>query len=453
MTIWDEIKNTKLGTPNSNNLYGEMRMPTSSLYGPNVYGPQQPVAGASAQPQTGGVLGTQSNLYTPIPTSKLPAGQTSAYPDMGSGAPPQGPTGPNVTTQDQQNREARAGGLSDEFIPGTAAYNAKMQQDAAGGGVSGQPQEDDFSSLIAGPMQALNEQAQFLQGLLPTQAGQAKSSAANLMTQAQQTEASGLAQYGGQKVEAQGARDTAISEARRQAAEVQRGVQSRYGGTTGTGAFVGEQAGVQAMRNIQAFHTSFQNTLGKIQEAESNLKATIGQKLFEITQGLEETKVNLQNELKSALLNINLQRGQLESKKAEARLSALDTYRTLIADQQKQAKLFEQQIKLKSIDTQNALNEIKARNEANLKEIMTRANVKAPAVAQEIYTNKNGQLSSMGTLPARAKYVSTSSGNDWFTDYINEQSNIGTGEQPASTTNTGDLTLEEIEAMEASLPK
>jgi hypothetical protein len=213
----------------------------------------------------------------------------------------------------------------------------------------------DWDALIAPALQGLDEAIGPLQQQFAgTQTGIEANKATNLASN--QANISGQAATLNQARSSQVAEgENAVNEARRQQAEIQQGLQSRYGGTSGTGAFAGELAGRQTLQNI-----------GKIREGVSQAMLQIDDKLQQVqeigrisTQDIEDkasaqirdAKSNLDNQL----ADIRRQKGELQANKAQLASQAIQLYQNTVNQVNANNAQFKQQIYMKQMETEQTL--------------------------------------------------------------------------------------------------
>ena len=140
--------------------------------------------------------------------------------------------------------------------------------------------------------------------------------------------------------------ENAANEARRQYAEIQQGLQSRYGGTTGTGAFAAELSGRQTLQNI-----------GKIREGLSAAMLQIDNKLQQVqevgriaTQDIEDKAAaqirDAKNNLDLQLADIRRQKGEIQANKASMAANAIQMYQNTVNNVNAQNASFKQNLYL-----------------------------------------------------------------------------------------------------------
>lgn len=213
------------------------------------------------------------------------------------------------------------------------------------------PDAPDFSEAKG----ALDNFGKVLTQNLPGELQALTQEAGLASNQIKQTMGEGLENLNLQLGEAQNRTDSAIAEARRIGSEVQQGLQSRFGSTTGTGGFAGELAGREVIRQVGSQRAKMQETAKQIAVGMKQIQQQAGVELNAVQVRLTEAKSRLRRELKERLADINVQKGMLESRKAELRFDALMTARKVEAGFEEQARNFAQEIKLKAIDLENSL--------------------------------------------------------------------------------------------------
>lgn len=274
--------------------------------------------------------------YTPAPLNYTP----DSYSPVGGYAFNQPPatTPPPVST----GGTSGGGGQTAQQSSGQSSgqdYSGVMQS------VPEQPQID-FDALIApaiqgleaaiGPLQQGTEGT--VQGLQTNLANQKAATQANISGQ--------TATLGQARTTQQTAGENAVNEARRQMAEIQQGLQSRYGGSTGTGAFAGELVGRQTQANI-----------GKVRQQVSAAMLEIDNKLVQVqeigriaVQDLEDKTADqirqAKNQLDMQLADIRRQKGEIQANKAAMAANAIQIYQTTVNNVNAQNAQFKQNLAL-----------------------------------------------------------------------------------------------------------
>ena len=269
-----------------------------------------------------------------------------------AGALPQGPSSPGYVqgtantvrtgTQAPVGIKAPAGiGGGGGSVLGTSTFgNAPMQEVPSSPGI-------DFDGLIAPALQALDESVAPLQqsydttvqGIEQTRGRRAAETQTNITGQENTLNQA--------RTREQQEGESAANEARRQFSEIQQGLQSRYGGTTGTGAFASELAGRQTMKNIGNIRTQLSNAMVQIDDKLGQVKEIGRIALADIEDNALQEKSQAKNQLESALADIRRQKGELQSRKAEMAMQAMQQYQGLVADINARNTAFKQDLYVK----------------------------------------------------------------------------------------------------------
>jgi hypothetical protein len=124
--------------------------------------------------------------------------------------------------------------------------------------------------------------------------------------------------------------EDAASEARRQYSEIQQGLQARYGGTTGTGAFATEQAGSTTLRNIANIRQGVQQAVAGLDEKLVQVKEIGRISLQDIESNASDQIAKAKSNLELSLSDIRRQKGELQSRKAELAANAIQIYQNSV---------------------------------------------------------------------------------------------------------------------------
>lgn len=141
-----------------------------------------------------------------------------------------------------------------------------------------------------------------------------------------------------------GQTESAVDESRRQFAEIQKGLQARYGGTTGSGAFTEGLAGRQALQNIGQQRTALTQAITTIDDRLEQVRSVTELAKQDLTQQVEAQKAQAKAQLDNALNSIRIARGELMSKKVEMAQSAMQFYQQQVAQVNARNAAFEQQL-------------------------------------------------------------------------------------------------------------
>lgn len=261
------------------------------------------------------IFGGSKAYVSPLPSG----GSNNSGAVLGASTQQQGPIGPPPPPSSGQSSG------SGFAAPSPTGESGLLEQAPQA------PQDSDFDGLVAGALDALNQAEGALQGNLQANLGDIDTRSSGLKSDIASAKDAQLQGLQAQRTREQGRADSAISEARRLASQLQQGVQSRFGGSTSAGGAVSEILGSQAIQSIGGLRQSLQETLGQIDLAEQNVQAEATRQLDQIEREMLSLKQQAQADFRSQLANIAQQRGELESRKAAAKLDALENYRQQVA--------------------------------------------------------------------------------------------------------------------------
>lgn len=251
--------------------------------------------------------------------------------------------------QQQQRQPAPQGGGQ----PSGGGGGAPMES------TPGQPDFSAYDAAIAEAQNALNAGEQAAQSGYDAAVNDATTSGAARTTQAKQAQTEKLGALNQNITDETGRSENAISQARRQAAELMQGLQARFGKSTGTGAFAGELMGRATMQNIGAIQTGLQGAITKIHEQEQNVRNTTATLLDQITKDVDNAKLQARAAFDQARAEIASKKGELQSRKAELMMNALQNYQQLLSGIEARNTAFKQQLYLKAQSTQQQLDTFK----------------------------------------------------------------------------------------------
>jgi len=156
-----------------------------------------------------------------------------------------------------------------------------------------------------------------------------------------------------------------VGGARSQAAEIERGIQSRYGGT-GVGGFVSTIAQREAARQIQAYQQQLQQGVAKAtQQIESARQEKETQIQQLVAQG-DQMKLQAKQETQKILSDISRDKSKLQAEKAQAVAQILQNYQATVAEINRRNTAFQQQLYLVQTKAQQALTLLKERQSQSL---------------------------------------------------------------------------------------
>lgn len=309
----------------------------------------------------GGVLGGQNAPLTAQGGSNIDLSQSASTPqvmglntNIGSSGPGGAyPIAGGAPTSYNQPTGGSYGGTTGGSTGGDIYQGAPLEQS---------PQGPDVSAVNAAYDQALGALSQAegaQQDIYNTAIGQAEASGKARRGEAEAEQTRRLGEYGQQRTRETDRTNSAIAEARRQAAQIIQGLQARFGGTTGTGGFSGELVGSSALQNIGANRVSLQQTLGQISQAENNVKDTTAKLLDQIEQDTLYAKERAGSELKQILADIAGKKGALAVDRANANMQALQNYQSLLSDINARNTQFKQALYQRAQAAQDQVNNFK----------------------------------------------------------------------------------------------
>jgi len=290
----------------------------------------------------------------------------------------------------------------------------------------------DYSDLFNPVIQSYNQLEDALRGGAEAAQQSLQNEYQQNLGQIGEEETRGLEAQQQQLEREQGREKSQMAEQRRQFSEIQKGIQSLYGGTTGTGAFATEIAGSQAMRNMAQVRNAFTQTYGQIEQAKKEIKRRAASAKDYAQRWLSEQKQNLKSELTTRLAEIGMRRGELEQNRASMRREALANY----VDHQRQIERendkFLQSIYLKQLDASQQLEAIKERAAYNVWTAQQKAQM-TPASNKVYQLNNQGQLVEVGEVPKGSKIYQEREDNDFWGGLL------GTREEPIPEANNTNL--------------
>jgi len=254
----------------------------------------------------------------------------------------------------------------------------------------------DWNGIYAPAFEALAQQEAALRSSSDVAGQQLEQGSAERLQGLEGEQASRLQGFGEQRATAQQQTESVIEQARRQASELMQGLQSRYGGTTGTGRFTSEILGAQATRNIAQNQAALQNTLGKIGQAENNLKTEVARLIQNEKQNLDNLKMQLKAQLDQNLASIAKERGSLEVDKANKRMDALYRYQDAVSAVNQRNTQFQQQLFVQANQAIEQLNNLRARAQETYTASLTPSNVSS-LVNASVLSPQEGQQALQNT--------------------------------------------------------
>lgn len=180
----------------------------------------------------------------------------------------------------------------------------------------------DFDALIAPALQALDQQISPLEQSYGQQ--EANSNQRYDLQQQQNTQSlnANLGEVDTAEAKQNRIADDARNSARQQYSEVQQGIQSRYGGTTGTGAFATELAGRQTMQNMGAITKGVQESMGELTNKRIQIR-DVGRLVEKEIENNRSDEINkIRSELQDRVAKIRSDKATLQMQKSQMFIQA-----------------------------------------------------------------------------------------------------------------------------------
>jgi len=263
----------------------------------------------------------------------------------------------------------------------TGTGNVPLQQQPSSGGI-------DYDAMIAPALQMLD------QAIGPAQQGyQENISNIDKSAGLQQQQAQAIGIEGAQTAAtAKGTQkkmtESAIDEARRQYSEISQGLQSRYGGTTGTGKFANEIAGGQAMRNIGNQRQALASAVQAIDDKLMQIQEISKMQVLEVQQKAEERKTQARQQLDATLAQIRNAKGELMANKAKYAQDAMQFYQQQVQQVNANNTSFLQQLYLQQQAAEQKLSQAKQTASQKSAELMNLGTAGSPKWS---WVNKQSQ--------------------------------------------------------------
>lgn len=146
-----------------------------------------------------------------------------------------------------------------------------------------------------------------------------------------------------------------VNEQRRAQSEIQQGLQARYGGTTGTGAFVAELAGNQTLRNIAQYRGLYQQEMAKSQALRTDLLQTYISEKNKLEASRNQLIAEARDNLSQKLAELNTQKAQTLVAKSQQRTALVSQYQQLVSEINARNTAYAQKLDTQARDLQNTL--------------------------------------------------------------------------------------------------
>ncbi len=320
----------------------------------DVLGRQRTSQGGSqlfgSQQASGDTLGVSSGPMQSVQMQSIPGQTTGSFGSTGyaaGGGSARGTAGSGDSRIGQLQKMQQSGGLNPVQQGELDQY---MQQAPA-------QQQINYDALIAPALQALEEavapaQAEYGANVAGIEASQARGRG-QLQTSLGEAQRSATRRKG--EVSTQS--ESAMDEARRQFAEMQQGLQARYGRTTGTGAFAETYLGGQTLRNISQQRTALTSAITQIDDRLEQVKGITDVALSDIDQQAQAQKLQAKTSLDNALSQIRTAKGELLGRKAELAKQAMEFYQQQVAQVNANNTSFKQQLLRDQLGAEQRLQE------------------------------------------------------------------------------------------------
>lgn len=291
----------------------------------------------------------------------------------------------------------------------TSNYTAPTPQPAAP--TSGFPMEQapaapetNWEEIYAPAFQALDQQKAAYEGSLPGDLANINSQAALEKTGIDNSQKVGEDQINASKLAKAAESKSQEADVRRMSSQLQQGLQSQYGGTTGTGAFLGEILGAGSVKSISGLRQAYVQAGAALDSALFQSKLQYDYQRQSIDQAADEQKNKLQSELKNRLAELSTQRAGLSVDKGLKRADALQTYRDQLNAIEARNTQTKQSLYSNWLSTAQNLSAKKAATEAERNKMEYSANdsyYQTIQKAAEAYSKLSKQIGA----PAAAKAV------------------------------------------------
>jgi len=139
-----------------------------------------------------------------------------------------------------------------------------------------------------------------------------------------------MGQFGNQQNQLSTQTENAKAQARQGAAEIQQGLQARYGGTTGTGAFASELSGRQANQSIGQLNQNAINGYQAIDTARNHAQALHDSAIQDLNSKLTVAKNQAKDALAARITQIKGDQANLQGQKASLTQLAIQHYQDTV---------------------------------------------------------------------------------------------------------------------------
>jgi hypothetical protein len=156
----------------------------------------------------------------------------------------------------------------------------------------------------------------------------------------------------------------AVEDAKRMFAEQQQGLSARFGNSTGTGQFFGEQLAQNTNTNVSRLQQGLQSTLQDINDKMSQVKQVGALAQQSINQRFDQQIQQEQDNLQKYITQIRGNETMLQSNKAQMAQQALQKYQDTVNNLNAQREQMANQYKIAELNAQTQLKTYAARGTA-----------------------------------------------------------------------------------------
>lgn len=206
------------------------------------------------------------------------------------------------------------------------------------------PSDEEINSIFNPLFGALGQAESTLRSQLPETQNLINQQANTSREQLGTARTSALGQLGEQRTGANTRAEDAIAASRRLFNELQMGNIQRFGGASSAGQAASELQGRELQRSRGETQRDLGTALRQIDLAQTNVEQEYQTGLQEVENRKQQYLLNAQNEFNQRLLDIQSERGRIESEKAAARLQALQDFRNAVYQIRLQEAQFSQQL-------------------------------------------------------------------------------------------------------------
>lgn len=159
------------------------------------------------------------------------------------------------------------------------------------------------------------------------------------------------------KQELTGAENQTENQLRQQVAEMNQGIQSRYGGTTGTGRFASEILGRSFVQEMSANRQNLTNKISIIEQNRNDAISQANKQIFESQLQTQQDISQLTAQKNNAITELRNQQGLLGIQRSKMIVDAVNNYNSQIEGVRQRNSKFYQDLYLKQVDFDNKVKE------------------------------------------------------------------------------------------------